>query len=447
VAHQPGANLPGNRIRRDDILQRTLLTALVLSIVWLPAGLGAQDAPPVPRTLRVFLDCQFCDFDHFRREVTFVSYVRDRADAQVHVLVTRQGTGAGGREYTFFFIGQEGFAGLQDTLRWASRQDNTDDEVRDGQTRTFALGLVPYAMRTPVADALSVQFEGPEVTESPRQEDDPWNLWVFRLRASGSVEGEQTQNSRSLDGSISADRVTEDLKLEFGARFEYNEDTFKDLEDEEELRSFSRETNADALIVFSIDDHWSWGGESRVGSNTRLNQGLYFSFMPALEYSFYPYRESTRRQITFLYEIGLVYYDYDRQTLFDKLKETLAEQTLEISAGFQQPWGEIDAGIEWSNYLHDFGLHRLDFSSRVEVRLFRGLNFDISGNIARIQNQLFVLRREDITDDEVLLRRAALGTDYEFEIELGLSYTFGSVFNNVVNPRMSRGGGRFFGFN
>jgi hypothetical protein len=422
-------------------VQRTLLTALVLTIVLLPAGLQAQDVPPPPRSLRVFLDCEFCDFDHFRREITFVDYVRDRADAQVHVLVTGQETGAGGRQYTFYFIGQEMFAGRLDTLRWTSRQDNTDDEVRAGQTRTFALGLVPYAVRTPVAEALSVEFEGPEVAAPTSQADDPWNLWVFSLRTSGSIEGEETQNSKSLDGSISADRVTEDHKLEFGARFEYNEDTFKDLEDDEELRSFSREANADALIVFSIDDHWSWGGETRVGSNTRLNQDLYFSFMPALEYSWYPYRESTRRQITFLYEIGLVYYDYDRLTLFDKLQETLAEQTFEISAGFQQPWGEIDAGVEWSNYLHDFGLHRLDFSSRFEVRLFRGLNFDVSGNIARIQNQLFVLRREDISDDEVLLRRAELGTDYEFEIELGLSYTFGSVFNNVVNPRMSRGGG------
>ena len=425
-------------------MQRTLLTALVLTIVSLPAGLQAQEVQPPPSSLRVFLDCEFCDFDHFRREITFVDYVRDRAVAQVHVLVTGQETGAGGRQYTFYFIGQEMFAGRQDTLQWTSRQDNTDDEVRAGQTRTFALGLVPYAVRTPVAEALSVEFEGPDVAAATSQADDPWNLWVFRLRTSGSIEGEETQNSKSLNGSISADRVTEGLKLEFGVRFEYNEDTFKDLEDDEELRSFSREANADALIVFSIDDHWSWGGETRVGSNTRLNQDLYFSFMPALEYSLYPYRESTRRQITFLYEIGLVYYDYDRITLFDKFQETLAEQTFEISAGFQQPWGEIDVGVEWSNYLHDFGLHRLDFSSRFEVRLFRGLNFDVSGNIARIQNQLFVLRREDISDDEVLLRRAQLGTDYEFEIELGLSYTFGSVFNNVVNPRMSRGGFNFF---
>ena len=30
---------------------------------------------------RVFLDCQFCDDDFVRREVTFVDWVRDRADA------------------------------------------------------------------------------------------------------------------------------------------------------------------------------------------------------------------------------------------------------------------------------------------------------------------------------------------------------------------------------
>ncbi|MGH7500196.1 MAG: hypothetical protein ACREL7_00425 [Longimicrobiales bacterium] len=430
-------------------MQRSLCFVLVLAALVIPAALDAQEEPPSQtRPLRVFLDCQRCDFDHLRREVTFVDYVRDRADAQVHVLVTSQNTGAGGDQFAFYFIGQQEFAGRQDTLRWTSRQDNTEDEVRDGQTRTFALGLIPYASRTPVAEALRVEFEAPEAEARPSQADDPWNLWVFQARASGSLEGEETQSSRSLEGSISADRVTEELKVDLGARFEYNEDTFEDLEEDEKFTSFARDANADALVVFSLGEHWAWGGEARIGSSTRDNQDLYAAFMPAIEYSVYPYSESTRRQITFLYEIGVTYYDYDRLTLFDKFKETLAEQTFEISAGFQQPWGEIDAGVEWSNYLHDFGLHRLDFSSRIEVRLFRGLNLDVNGNVARIQNQLYVLRREDITDDEVLLRRTALGTDYQFEIEVGFSYTFGSVFNNVVNPRMSRGGGRDFnGFN
>jgi len=38
--------------------------------------------------LRVYLDCDACDFDYLRTEVTFVDYVRDRQDAAVHILVT-----------------------------------------------------------------------------------------------------------------------------------------------------------------------------------------------------------------------------------------------------------------------------------------------------------------------------------------------------------------------
>jgi len=48
--------------------------------------------------LRVFLDCdRGCDFDYLRQEITFVNYVRDRRDAQVHVLITRERTAAGGQ--------------------------------------------------------------------------------------------------------------------------------------------------------------------------------------------------------------------------------------------------------------------------------------------------------------------------------------------------------------
>jgi hypothetical protein len=45
--------------------------------------------------LAVFLDCDPCDFSYIRREITFVNYVRDRTDAQVHVLVTTERAGAG----------------------------------------------------------------------------------------------------------------------------------------------------------------------------------------------------------------------------------------------------------------------------------------------------------------------------------------------------------------
>src|SRR5512139_1491221 len=60
--------------------------------------------------LRVFLDCQtYCDFDFFRTEIAFVNFVRDRKDADVHILITSQRTGSGGSEYTLKFIGLGGF--------------------------------------------------------------------------------------------------------------------------------------------------------------------------------------------------------------------------------------------------------------------------------------------------------------------------------------------------
>jgi len=118
-------------------------------------------------------------------------------------------------------------------------------------------------------------------------------------------------------------------------------------------------------------------------------------------------------------------------------------QALEVSAGFEQPWGEIDASLEWSNYMDDFAQHRLDFFSRLEIRLFRGLSLDLEGSAARVKNQIFVAR-EDIPDEDVLLERRQLGTDFEYAFDIGFSYTFGSVFNNAVNPRMSRGGGGWY---
>jgi hypothetical protein len=39
----------------------------------------------------VYIDCQRCDLQHLRREITFVNHVRDPNLAEVHVMVTNQG--------------------------------------------------------------------------------------------------------------------------------------------------------------------------------------------------------------------------------------------------------------------------------------------------------------------------------------------------------------------
>lgn len=421
-----------------------LLPCLLVGAPFGYAGTVAGQEPSPPSTaqgepLRVFLDCEpfICDFDHFRREVAFVSYVRDRMDAELHVLVTSQETGAGGEEYTFLFIGLLDREGAEDTLRYFSAPDETEDETRSGLIQTFQLGLVRFVAPTPLGRQIRISYRGPSPEESMEQIEDPWNLWVFRIRVSGEVEGARRESSRSFDGSVSAGRVTEDLKVDLSARGDWSEDRFE-FSDGEESTFSRRNFDIQGTVVWSLGPHWSAGVSGSASGSTRQNQDLAVRGGPAVEYNIYPYAESTRRQITFLYKVEAARFDYEEATLFDRTSESRFVHSFEIGSAFEQPWGELDISLDASNYLDDFSQHRMELFSRFEIRLFRGLSLDVSGSAARVKDQIYE-PREDIPDEDVLLRRRELGTDYRFSVDIGFNYTFGSVFNNIVNPRMSTG--------
>lgn len=425
-------------------MKRTVVLATMLTgiVSWTGAGWARQQPPggaAQAAPLRVFLDCGPCDFDHFRREVTFVDYMRDRMDAQVHVLVTTQGTGGGGREFAFNFIGLRDLNGLADTLFYVSRQADTEDEIRTGLTETFKAGLVRYIARAGGMAAISITSRRAEEEEEELsgQVQDPWNLWVFRANMSSEFQGERRESSFSMDGSLSASRTTESLKINLRGSGDYNQDRFE-LSSGRKVVSVSRDYSFNGTVVWSLGPHWSAGLRASSSSATRVNQDLALRAAPAVEFNFYPYVESTRRQITVLYTIGGARFDYQEITLFDRIAETRLDHSLEIGAEFVQPWGDINASLEATSFLDDFSQHRIDLFSNFEIRVFRGLNLDLQGSVARIKDQIYV-PREDIPDEEVLLRRRELGTDYDYSFDVGFSFFFGSVFNNVVNPRMNQG--------
>lgn len=418
------------------------MTVFLATLFLVPGQAPSQEeATGQEEPLRVFLDCWRCDMDYFRREVPFVSYVRDRMDAEVHVLVTTQETGAGGNEYTFNFIGMGPLSGRNDTLTVASRPDDTDDETREDLVRVFKLGLVPFLAPREIGRELDVSVRSARERTTPGAQplQDPWNLWVFNLRVGGEIEGESRERSTSFDGSFSASRTTEDLKVDVRASGDWSEDRFE-FEEGEERTFTSREYELEGLSVWSLSPHWSAGLSASARGSTRLNQDLALRGGPAVEYNYFPYSESTRRQITFLYRVEVVSFDYEEITLFEKTSETRLTHKFEIGSAFNQPWGELDLSLEASNYLDDFSQHRIEFFSRFEIRLFRGLSLDIQGNAARVKDQIYQ-PLEGIPLEDILLRRRELGTDYEYGVEIGFNFTFGSVFNNVVNPRMSGGGG------
>jgi hypothetical protein len=423
----------------------TTIALFVLLSAPTRAGLSAQEVVPdtTSEALFVFLDCNGpgCDFDHFRREITWVNWVRDRTDGDVHLLITTQFTGGGGRQYTLDFLGRNGFLGGDKTTMYTSDPNDTDAEIRDGLTQTIALGLVAFVENTVVAPRLRVVYDAPDFATIQGEANDPWNLWVFRIGADGEMERESQERGYSLSGSASADRVSEEFKLNFNVRGRYNRDEWDELEEGETYVSTAEDYSSSLLMVWSVTDHWSAGGRAGASKSTRVNQDLSASVGPTVEFNIFPYQESTRRSITFRYSLEVATYNYIEMTVEGKMKETLPRHSLMIAAAVQQPWGEIYGSVEGIQYLHDLATHRVNTNLDIEYRLFRGFNLEIGGGLSRIKDQ-FYLTAEDLPPEEVLLRRRQRETDFRFDVSLGFSYRFGSKFANIVNPRMS-GGRRF----
>ena len=232
---------------------------------------------------RVFLDCNFCDSEYLRTEIAFVNYVRDRKEAQIHVLITTQSTGGGGTEYTMAFSGQKEFAGRDDVLKYVANATDTDDERRKGLAGMLKIGLLAYAGRTPIANRIAISM-----TEKakPTSANDRWNFWVFSLNVGGSFSGEKYQRYSSLRGSFSANRVTPALKLRSSVSAYKYTDRFS-FEDET-LVSTSHNQNFSLLAVKSISDHWSVGGWITAGASTFNNTRYSINPAPAIEFDWYP---------------------------------------------------------------------------------------------------------------------------------------------------------------
>lgn len=423
---------------------RTAVSLLSLSFSAVAAS--AQGTPPASDELpRIFLDCQAngCDTDYLRTELSWLNFVRDRTLAQVHVLATSQGTASGGTEYTVAFLGLGDQAARADTLVQFAEQGATQDERRGALARMIGQGMVPYVSSS-LASRLSIRYAAPAgaaQASGTRGARDPWNLWVFRINGNTWFNGEEAYKSASFNGSIRASRTTAAMKALFSFNADYNEDHYT-IDDVEETY-YRRGYGGEILLVKSLGEHWSFGVQSNASSRVTSNLKRGFRVGPALEYDLFPYSQSTRRQVIFRYSVGLKALTYDTVTIFDKWRETLADHKLVIVAETTQPWGGYFGSAQFSQYLSTPSKYRFNVNGGVNWRITRGLNVNFDLGYAKIRDQIN-LRRGAVSQDEVLLRLRQLATGYEYWGSVGFSYTFGSIFQNVVNPRFTRNTGGWF---
>jgi hypothetical protein len=409
------------------------LLALCLSILFF----GTLKAQSGNEKLRVFLDCTqswLCDFDFVRTEIKAVDFVRDRFVADVHIMVNTQRSSSGGIQAQVNFLGQKNFSRIQDTLTYFNEPTSTEDDQRKKLVHYLKLGLTTYLARTPMADKLDVSFGNVSSTDSgaAKPAKDKWNYWVYQFGGNGSLNGSQNYKSRNFYGYLSADRETEDWKINFSVSANKEIQIF--IDDNGESKFTRKDYSSELQVARSINAHWSYGLASSYTNSLYSNLQAGVEFKPKLEYSLLPYSRFNSERIVVQYMIGPVYNNYYDTTIYFKTREWLGQQNVNIITSFTKPWGSINLGIFYSNYFNDFTKNNLSFNGAVNWRIVKGLNFAVWGNYGLIHDQIG-LRKGTATRDELLVKNRELLSSFEYNLGFGFSYRFGSIMNSIVNPR------------
>jgi hypothetical protein len=391
---------------------------------------GAAKSDTIRRNaIKVFLDCWNCDMNYIKEQVPYINYVRDVKEAEVYILVTNQTSGSGGNQATYSFQGLDKFKGMNDTLVFMSSPDDTRSVIREKSTNVLKIGLMRYVARTPLINEIIITH-----TKNLKNEEvtDKWNNWVIELRTNPNFNSEETYKNLWLHNSVDISRVTQEMKIEIEASQSYNQQRF--IEDESDTTYIRSSKSVRSLFVWSLDDHWSAGSRFEIESSTWENYDLNTEILPALEYNLFPYSDATHRQLRFQYSAGVQFSNYHDTTLFNKMNETLFREGIRVAYQIQEKWGNINMSLYGSHYFHDFSKNRVGLNGFVRVRVFKGLSASVNGGVAYINDRLNLAKGE-LSEAERLLRLKQQESSYELWSGLSLSYTFGSIYNNVVNPR------------
>ncbi|MFN7116657.1 MAG: DUF481 domain-containing protein [Saprospiraceae bacterium] len=411
-------------------MKNWLATLIALSLVF--TGLAAQGTS-IDR-IDLHINCNSCDMNYLRQELDYVNHVRDQAMADVQVFVNRIALGSGGGRYEMTFTGKNQYEKIKQALTYTTAGTMTNDEVRKGLLKYMEAGLVTYLMEAGMQDALKLSVEPLQAPEQIKPiQKDPWNYWIFDVRSGANIGKESNQSNVNLEFGFNGERVTEDWRIRHNVGLYYTKRTFNN--GDESIVSINKNYYWSGAIVKSLGDHWSAGVFGGLSHNTYNNIDLSYSIRPAVEYNVFPYEEVISRELTFAYKVGYVQNNYIDSTIYNEIQENLFNQSLSMETRFRQPWGDIFSSVVASNFLHDFSKNRVELDSYVSVRVFKGFALRVSTEMDLIRDQIS-LPAAGVSLEDLLLQQRQVATNFRMRMGLGINYTFGAAFNNIVNTRL-----------
>jgi len=394
--------------------------------------INAQEKSKTNAPLNFFLDCWDCDFTFVRQELEFVSFVRDSKLADVHILSSSQHTGSGGEKFFLNFIGMNTLKGQDYEYEYMADQSETNDEIRQGLLKIIKTAILQYYSKTDYFENINIDLEEKENRITTQIVDDPWNKWVFRIEAGTNLQKEEQQEEFSFRTELRVQKVTEDWKTRIEGNYDFDNENFYD--NGEKIENNRTRSNISANYIKSLSKKWSAGIFGEYNSSSYLNTKSAYSFEPGIEYNIFPWDISNRKVFVFRYLAGISNQIYNEITIYDKLNETLYFEALQLELEIIQPWGRIETRMEGRHYFHDFSKNRLTLDSEVSVRLTKQLSVYSEIEYQFVHDQLY-LPKGNASLEDLLLRRRKLASNYEIRVEFGIQFTFGSIYNNVVNER------------
>ena len=384
-------------------------------------------------SIKLFLKCS-CDSNYIRDQINYIDYVRDQEDANIILEVYGDPNGNRGK-YSIYFIGKNNFIGMDDKLSFESHPKMTNDEIRSGLKDKIQRGILKYLVKTTDINDLNISITKPEsnISEYDSLIVDKWKNWIFEISASGYYEKESSRKVNDFNGRFEVNRYTEDWRIETTLRFFKRIEEF--LSETNNFKSSRVYKGAYGKIVRSISDHWSTGIFYGLSEDSYENIKFSNNFSPAIEYSIFPYKDVVRREMVLEYKIGYRKNNYQSKTIYGKNDEFLGTHSFAFKTRYRQNWGDIYSRFSFFTYLHDNSKNRLTFDNYLNIRIFEGFSLRLGAEIRFIRDQINLAAGQASIED-LLLQQRSIATDFYNEFRLGLTYTFGSAFNNIINTRL-----------
>jgi hypothetical protein len=405
------------------------LIFLPLLLLWISFKLSAQSNKP-----SLFINCsKECYQDFLRTELSYFDFVRDRFEADIQILIIEQEQSNGGKQFTLQFKGTNDWQKINDTLIINIKQAATPDDVRVKIAQSISLFLMRIVPIKYIPDNAIVQFPKREINQIDSIKD-KWNFWVFAPGVEGWAEGGTSNRWAGLKSDITIRRINS--KSKFIAKPYYNYFSSFIKLDSTRLTGQAIDYGINLLHAKSINQHWSAGAILQYGYNSFLNISNTIKAAPVIEYNIFPFSINTNKQVRVAYQLGVNSFSYFDTTIYNKLNEVRPYHRITLNIEYNRPWGSIMAGVYHNAYLDNYNQNRTGFNALFALRLFEGFALTFEGQGFYMNDQISLLKNS-LSDEAYYLGSQQLPANFNYEINFGIRFTFGSIYNNIVNPRFN----------